>query len=403
MKIAHVLSHVAAQYAGVPLGTRKLGAALVVKGIDISFWATGDQNEEKELASVGIDAHLFRTAWPHGWRRSPELIRSLSEVAEDLDLFHIHEVWNYPQLMAARVARSKDKPYILAPRASLEPWRMKYKGFKKKLYYSLIGKQMLDNAACLHAVAPAEVKGFRELGYEGKVFIVHNGIVPDEFLQLPERCEAEERWPGLRGRRVVLFLSRLSPEKGLDQLLLAWVEIAKKATCSDALLVLAGPDDRGYRVVLEQLIAANNLCRHVLFTGMVTGREKLALMTRADIYTLPSYSEGFSNSVLENLAVGTPVLITPACNFPEVVVAGAGVCVEPQKYVLAEALQGLLGMSYEQLIEMGARGRKLVLENFTWEIAARKVVAVYDVILKGKEIPLHPQPILLDASGKAIY
>ena len=279
---------------------------------------------------------------------------------------------------------------------------MRYKGFKKKVYLSLIGKRLLDNAACMHAVAPAEIDGFRELGYEGKVFVVHNGIVPEEFTNLSEMNVAEERWPELRGRRVVLFLSRLSPEKGLDQLLPAWVDITSKASYSDALLVLAGPDDRGYRAVLEQLIVDKGLGSHVLLTGMVNGREKLALMARADIYTLPSYSEGFSNSVLENMAAGTPVLITPGCNFPEVVSANAGLCVEPRKEDIAEALRELLEMSGEQLCGMGARGRRLVLENFTWEIAARKLITVYDSILKGKEIPLHPQPVLLDPSGRAL-
>lgn len=402
MKVAYVLSHVATRFAGVPIATRRLGSSLSLMGVEISFWATGDSYEEQELASEGIPAHLYENIWPKGWRRSSHLARELSEAADKIDIFHIHEIWTYPQYKAAKIARSKGIPYIVAPRASLEPWRLRYKGFKKKIYLSLIGNQLLHSAVCLHAVAPAEVDGFRKVGYHGPVFIINNGIVPEEFFELPDPVEAEERWTQLRGCRVVLFLSRLSPEKGIDQLIPAWADIVKRDSYSDALLVLAGPDDRGYRITIEEIIKTYGLENRVLLTGMVEGRDKLALMRRADIYTLPSYSEGFSNSVLESLAVGTPVLITPGCNFPEVVDVGAGICTAPERIAIGDALRSLLDVSREQLREMGAKGRKLVLENYTCEISARKMITVYNAILKGKEIPLNPQPAPLDASGRAL-
>jgi glycosyltransferase involved in cell wall biosynthesis len=135
---------------------------------------------------------------------------------------------------------------------------------------------------------------------------------------------------------------------------------------------------------------------------MVSGRDKAALISRSDIYVLPSYSEGFSVSVLENLAARKPVLITPGCNFPEVVDAGAGLCVPPQRDLLAQGLRQLLDMSDSDREQMGRRGRDLVMNNYTWEMAARKLITVYNCILTGKEIPLFPEPIELDANGKPL-
>ncbi len=401
MNVAHILSHLSTVYAGVPIGTRRMVTALSRLGIDVSFWATGDKKEETEFLKDGIPTHLHKTKWPISWRRSPDLARALERASRNLDIFHVHEVWNYPQWATAKVARRKHIPYILAPRASLEPWRMMYKGFKKQVHLKLLGNSLIQNAACLHAVATAEVEGFRTAGYRGPVFIAQNGIVPEEFECLPDPAEAETQWPTLQGRRAVLYLSRLSPEKGLDELIPAWSAVTKNSSYSNALLVLAGPDDRGYRQKIQEMIRQAGVEKHVLLTGMVEGRNKLALMSRANIYTLPSYSEGFSNALLENLAAGKPVLITPGCNFPEVTKVGAGLCVEPQRESLEVALRQLLDMPEETLVTMGANGRRLVMEDFTWNIAARKIATVYNAILKGEEIPLHPDPIPLDAKGKA--
>lgn len=402
MRAAHVLSHVSNIYAGVPIGTKRMVSALSSLGIGVSLWATGDSAEEKNLSCEGLPAHLFAPCWPAGWRRSPELAKGLEMAAEACDIFHIHEVWNYPQYMAARTGQKKNVPYILAPRASLEPWRMKYKSFKKNMYLNLFGNTLLHKAACLHAVSPAEVDGFRKVGYEGPAFVACNGIVPEEFLYMPDRSEAEVSWPVLKDRRVILFLSRFSPEKGLDEFIPAWSKIVRRASYDDALLVMAGPDDRGYGLTVREMIRKAGIEDRVFLTGMVEGQRKLALMSRADIYVLPSYSEGFSNSLLENMAAGKPVLITPGCNFPEVEKSGAGLCIEPERGALGEALMSLLDLSPSELAAMGCRGRRLVMENYTWSMTARKIATVYRTILRGGEVPLYPEPIPIDPSGKAV-
>jgi glycosyltransferase involved in cell wall biosynthesis len=402
MNVAHILNHLSDTYAGVSIGTQRMVKALARLGIGISVWATHDDDKVGLLADE-IRCHLYRTKWPVGWRRSPELASALKMASRHLDIFHVHTVWSYPQFAAAKMARKRHSPYIVAPRASLEPWRMNHKRLKKSVYLKLIGNTLIQNAACLHAVATNEVDDFRKVGYKGPVFIAHNGIVPAEFECLPDPTEAEIKWPMLQGRRVVLFMSRLSPEKGLDELITAWSAIVKKLSYKDALLVLAGPDDRGYGLRVRELIQDAGIDKNSLLTGMVKGRDKLALMSRADIYTLPSYSEGFSNSLLENLAAGKPVVITPACNFPEVTKVGAGLCVEPQRDVLKEALMQLLDMSQDKLKNMGNHGRRLVMEHYTWDIAARKIATVYNAILTKKEIPLHPELINVDLEGRAIF
>jgi glycosyltransferase involved in cell wall biosynthesis len=369
-----------------------MGLALQAAGIDVSFWTTGDDKDKQDLVNSGIPAHVYNRSWPYAWRYAPGFADGLRQSAANIDLLHIHEVWQYPQLAASRIARQKKTPYIWAPRASLEPWRMKHKGWKKQAYFKILGSSMLKYAACMHAVSDGEADGFRKLGYRGPIAVIANGIAQEEFRQLPTPSIAEGIWPQLRNRKIVLFLSRISPEKGLDQLLPAWAEIIRNNSGDDLLLVIAGPDDRGYRKVLDEMVLSYNLRQNILFTGMVSGDKKLALISRANIYILPSYSEGFSNSLLENLAAGIPALITPGCNFPEAVHSGAAISVEPHRDAISEGLLTLIDMPERALLEMGRKGRELVLGSYTWEIAAGRLATVYRSILNNDVIPLHPDP-----------
>jgi len=396
MHVAHILRCMAERMGGPPRSVRGLGAALAARGHRVTYFSAANRKDMAELAACGPEIRRYPMDWPHGWFRSRALAEDLGRSLPHIDLLHVHGVWSHPHYVAAKLGRRTGTPYIVAPRGELEPWRVRngaLKHAKKVAYLSLLGNTTLRGAACLHAITPCEVDGFRRAGYRGPVTIVPNGVDADRFARLPNPAEAESRWPVLKGRRVVLFLSRLKTEKGLDRLLPAWHRLAgTSGTHDDALLVLAGPDDRGFRKVVEALIERYGMARRVLLTGTVRGREKLALISRADLFTLPSYSEGFSIALLENLAAGKPVLISPGCNFPEVAEAGAGLCVPPESGALADALRTILDLSPAERAAMGRRGRELVVGRYSWQQAAEKMITVYRCLLDGREIPENPQP-----------
>ena len=220
--------------------------------------------------------------------------------------------------------------------------------------------------------------------------MIPNGIDPQDYLHLPDPAEAEEARPGLHDRLVVLFLGRLSPEKGLDQLVGAWSIVVAK--CPQAILVLAGPDHRNYRGLVQNLVDTKGLGSSVIMPGMLRGREKLAMLSRADVLVQPSYSEVLGLAVLEALACAKPCVITTGCNFEQVAAIGAGRVVEPAADALAAALIEVLSLSLQDRQMMGMRGRALVLQNYTWDIVARKMLTVYSCIVSGQEIPLYPEP-----------
>lgn len=395
--VAFVVPYLAGRYGGPPVVALNLGRTLRRLGGRVSWWATAAQEEQQELASLEAEVRLFPRRFPRRWYYSRELASALHRRGGDFDLLHLHQFWDFPVYAGARVGARLAKPFVVTPHGVFSH-RWGATAFKKTVYLATLGKYILRRCSCLHATSASEVEAFRKAGYRGAVTLVPHGIDPQEFAALPEAAVAEELWPRLGGRRVVLFVGRVHRVKGLDQLVAAWKDVRQSR--HELLLVVAGPDDGGHRAVIEGLIARDGVQDSVLFTGMVTGRKKLALLSRADLFVLPSYAEGFSMAVLEAMASGLPCVLTTGCNFPEAERAGAALTVEPRASDLAEAMGKILDLPAADRRAMGERGRRFVFEHYTWDTAARKMVTVYNCILKGGEVPLCPEPAALETMSQ---
>src|SRR5579872_638039 len=102
----------------------------------------------------------------------------------------------------------------------------------------------------------------------------------------------------------------------------------------------------------------------VTFTGMLGVQMKWSALAAADLFVLPSYSEGFSMAVLEAMAMAVPVLITRPCNFPEVAEYGGGAVVEADARQLEAALIDILGARDAERRQMGRKGQDLILSRY---------------------------------------
>ena len=389
MNIAFVLPYWAERFGGPVTMAKNIGGTLSAMGHNVSYWATSDEETGLKVDDSHTNVRVFKTHWPRSWFRSPELAKTLNDEITSFDLIEVNGIWEYTVFKTARIARRADIPYVIRPTGVFtHPWR--YRTLKKQLYLAMIGRSVLKKAACLHVASQKEAEGCLKAGFQTPITIIPNGIDPKVFEKLPNPREAEDRWPILKDRRVILFLSRISQEKGLDQCIPAMRDLLNIGGFGDTLLVIAGPDHKGYMAKLKDLLACYKLEKFVFFPGMVHGREKLALYRRADIFVLPSYSENFGIVVAEALACGTPVITTTGTPWKELQEVDAGRWIAPERGPLAEALRELLEMSAQTREAMGQRGRKLVFERYSWEKAARKLQIVYQCILEGKDIPMKP-------------
>ncbi len=159
------------------------------------------------------------------------------------------------------------------------------------------------------------------------------------------------------------------------------------------LLVIAGPDDRGYEKDVHMMIQDGQLSQSVFMVGNITGQKKLMLYSRSDIFVLPSYSENFGNVVAEALICGVPVVTTKGTPWKDIESYDCGRWVAIDEGLIKEALVSLLNMTSTELEAMGKRGRDMICQYYTWDISAGKMFAVCQHILEGREIPLYPEPV----------
>jgi glycosyltransferase involved in cell wall biosynthesis len=300
---------------------------------------------------------------------------------------HTHIPFAYPTFATARAAFRGHVPLFYHQRGVFDPERLKFRALKKHVYLSLIEKRILRRATTLIALTDAERESYAALGINTPCRVIPNGIALPGPRNAAAESEVLRTFGIVADDVIVLFMGRLHPIKGADRLLDAFIRIAGLRPA--ARLVLAGPDEYGIEESFRARVGAAGLLNRVVFTGMVSGVRKEALLHRADLFCLSSDAEGFSMAILEALAHSTPVLISPRCHFSQVKRAGAGVVAEPTVAGVAQALLSLLD-SPAQLRTMGAAGRALVASEYTWQSVASQMLDAYEEGVSRHRASLRP-------------
>ncbi len=315
-----------------------------------------------------------------GYIYAPDMARELERLVPRVDLVHTHVSFIYPTYAAARAARRHGKPLLYHQRGVFDPARLRFRSVKKRMYIGMIERPILRGASTLVALTEAERASYRALGVQTRCRIVPNAIDAEPYGKMADT--ASTGLPIGEDTPVVLFMGRVHPTKGADRLLEAFIR--SRDRLGEAVLVLAGPDEFGLEASFRRRVQLAGLQERIFFPGMVEGRRKLALLSRADVFCLPSDAEGFSMAVLEALASSTAVLLSPGCHFPEVQQAGAGLVVEPNPGSLGTALAGMLADRCGTAA-MGAAGRALVLERYDWDRITDRMIEVYREALDAAE------------------
>ena len=373
-----VVSHIDPRYGGLSAAVPQLAEHLGHLNFDVDVAAFCAPQEHFQPAAL-TSAQL--SYWPAS--RRPWLQSALTPSSNTLGAafrtqlrhangVHIHGLWEQSTMTAAAAARALRIPYIVSAHGMLEPWALAAKRRKKQIYAALIERNNVARAACLHALTLAEAQHYINFGARAPIAVIPNGIAlpahtsPDEFLT---------RFPHLRNRRIVLFLARLHPKKGLDLLIDAWGKVSP--AFPEAQLVIAGADFENTRAAIEAEAVTRGVARSVTFTGMLAGSLKWSALAAAEGFVLPSRSEGLSVSVLEAMGMGLPVIVTEPCNMPEVLERRAGWQIQPDAAQLTSALAKLLDNTLQRNSQIGARGAELVRSRFSWSTVAAQMAELY--------------------------
>jgi glycosyltransferase involved in cell wall biosynthesis len=163
-------------------------------------------------------------------------------------------------------------------------------------------------------------------------------------------------------------------------------------------LVIAGPDEGGYRKRVEKTLAEAGVADRTTFTGEIRGEDKYRLLRESDALVLPSFSENFGFCVCEALASGLPVIASRGTPWEGLEREGCGYWVESSIEPLADGIRKLVRLEDAERRAKGERGRAWIEREFTAEASGRALLALHSWILGGSR----PDCVHLGTISRAI-
>lgn len=381
MRVLHVIPSVAERSGGPATAIVPLCRALRDAGTDVLLVTTNEglvtrdeltQNGTERLADYkGVPARFFPVQLGASFKYSRPLAVWLKNNAPEFDVVHVHAVFNHASVAAAGACRSAAVPYVVRPLGTLDPWSMRQKPVRKRVFWFVSGRKMLERSAAVHYTAQAEKEAT-----EGFLRLNHGRVIPlgVEAGDVAAGNGLAQWFAGLAGQRYVLFLSRLDPKKGLDLLIESFVSLVRKPEFGSWRLVIAGDGPREYVATLKEK-AANS--HRITFAGWVEGEAKEALLRNASLLALPSRQENFGFCVLEAMARGVPVLLSPQVNLArEIDAADAGWIVE------RENLTAGLGaaLADESLRVRRGSAAQVFAQRYSWKKTAADLIDLYEEV-----------------------
>lgn len=325
---------------------------------------------------------------------APAMNRSLAAFGPAV--VHTHGLWTYTSVVSMRWRNQTGRPEVIHPHGMLDPWALNHSRWKKRLALMAFERRHLKRTSCIRALCQSEIESVRGFGLGNPVCIIPNGIdLPEPAAQTMVRNLANEP------RKILLYLGRLHPKKGLANLITAWDRVRSTKAGANWLLAIAGWNQGGHEQELKDL--ANRLSipwvdapssgiggdhpASIQFLGPRFGTDKEDLYRSCDAFILPSLSEGLPMVILEAWAHGKPVLMTPMCNLPEGFSTRSAIEIQPDSEAIFQGLITLSNLSPSELEEMGRAGRQLVKSKFTWPQIASQLDAVNRWLVHGERRP----------------
>jgi glycosyltransferase involved in cell wall biosynthesis len=381
MHILHVIMSLTASAGGPPRVALSMAAAHAAMGHNVSVLAYCSGGRDNTIVNMApfdkscAHVHLVLIPGPGRFERifPSNARKELAGRIAMTDVLHVHGIWQASLAMAVSLAYRHGKRIVVTPHGMISDYGMHQRGLKKRLALLLYANRVLERADVVQVLTSNEALQLAKYVPSARTAIVPNAIDANDFTVLPDPSIFRERIGALKGAPYVIFLARLDIMKGLDRLIDGFALLAEEN--SDVQLVIAGPDF-GARAEAERHVARLEISHRVQFVGELSGTDKFSALAGAACFCQPSRHEGFSISVIEAMACGTPVVVSPDMDVPGLTDNGGGIVTAPDPRSIAAALA--------QFVEDPARrasastkARSLVLQRYNWAVVAKQIMGLY--------------------------
>jgi len=317
----------------------------------------------------------------------PTYVEAIDQAASHTDLIHTHGLWLPLGRDARIVAERRSIPLVISPHGMLEPYSINRSRLKKRIARLLYESRNLKAADCFLATAPQEANNLRAIGITQAIGVVGIGLNAQDYLQQADDAMMAKSFPKIADRKILLFMSRIHPKKGLLKLASIWGRLGPAH--EDWVLVIAGPDELGHEAEVKQAISDAGVTHQTLFVGPVQGEHKQQLLAASDLFVLPTFSENFGIVVAEALASGSPVLTTDATPWHELNSASCGWLTSVEESEIEKALAEALALPGASRHQMGERGQKLIQEKYSWPAIGQQLADIYQWVCGHADKPEH--------------
>jgi glycosyltransferase involved in cell wall biosynthesis len=385
MRILHVVPTYlpATRYGGPIYAIHGLCKSLVAAGAHVSVFTTnvdGASVSNVKLNSHvdmdGVEVTYFASPYLRRLYYSPDMKLALKKQIGRFDLVHGHSIYLWPTTLAARICYNTHTPYVLSPRGMLvEELIAKKNQILKSVWIRFVERKNISKASSIHFTSLTEANAASQLNLNIRTsFIIPNGIDIHDVDNFKKTklldTKKNNEMP------LILYLGRINWKKGLDRLIKS-MTLVKRGK-----LVIAGNDEENYTQQLKNLVRQYGLNDRVAFKGPRYGEDKYFLLSGADVFVLPSYSENFGNTVLESMALGCPVVVTPQVGLAsKVEQTHAGLVVDGQPESIAEGINRLLD-DQPTALKMGENGSRAARNEFSWTFVACQVFKKYQSVIR---------------------
>lgn len=308
---------------------------------------------------AGYDVYYCRRWW--GACFSPGMILRMMPMIKCADVVHLTAVYSAPIIPALLICKVLKKPVVWSPRGSLQRWKGSTRTRLKSVWDFVCNLLCDPKRVTLHATSEEEKIDSCERISSAAVAVIPNGVEVSPY----DNGRDARSGSALR----LLYLGRLHPIKGIENLLRATADLDQSITLS-----IHGEGKPAYQKSLEALSSELSLGDRVRFHGKSNGKQKALSFRQADVCVVPSFKENFCMVVAEALAQGVPVIASKGTPWRRLEEMGCGIWADNSPEALAHAIRQINSMPLHQ---MGQRGREWMKREFEWPVIALRMGQVY--------------------------